>query len=406
MASSTTPLPTRIGTWVSLSDLDAGRRSQRLAALQALESGLRTDGWVRVAWTGGGTTDRLYAAAKALLKHPARERYQQSVLHGVEGSPLGLTYYAIGDEPLYQASTKRQRVRSLNMHEERTPEECDARAVAYVAGSYDAEERALAHAFHAWPSDPDVAELRSAAAAFRHALTDEVAAPLRRAFGALLGLDADYLCSRCQGLRSDNTSLLRVLEYPPAHLDGEVHDETETMGVSEHTDFELFSLLHEQARGLQLCDPSGVWHEPAPSDGGGAWVVIVGDMYARLSGGFCAATPHRVPPTVPRAAASRHSMVFFQGLDEHEAVVPVFPSVARRSPTGGYRRWEEAGGAGGGQRPAGHEAIPTPPTEAVPITQREWTEWKEQAARERLKLTGQPWAQLHHDDENEKDEER
>ena len=79
-------------------------------------------------------------------------------------------------------------------------------------------------------------------------------------------------------------------------------------------------------------------------------------------------------------------MVFFQGLDEHEAVAPVPASVARRSATGGYRRWEEAGG---GQR---HREPRQAAHEHEALTQREWTEWKEQAARERLRRAAEALA--------------
>ena len=70
------------------------------------------------------------------------------------------------------------------------------------------------------------------------------------------------LARRCRGGRSDNTSLLRLLEYPP--LEGASEG---TWGVSAHTDYEVFSLLHEKAAGLELQAPSGEWHAPAPETG-------------------------------------------------------------------------------------------------------------------------------------------
>ena len=275
------------------------------------------------------------------------------------------------------------------MHEELTHARVDQRAASYEGAAFDTAERALAHSYHTWPSDEATAELREAAAALREALLAEVAAPLRRAVGALLGLDEAYLCSRCEGRRSDNTSMLRVLEYPKGDGDGggggSAATMGATMGVSEHTDFELFSLLHQRERGLQLRDPSGAWHEPAhgAAEGESSWVLIVGDMLERLSGRYLAATPHRVPPTADEAAGARYSMVFFQALDENELVSSVAPSIARRSPTSGWREWEE--------RRASAAAAPASDVQdgerrmwEQPMTQRDWTEWKEKAAYERL----------------------
>lgn len=149
-------------------------------------------------------------------------------------------------------------------------------------------------------------------------------------------------------------------------------------GVSAHTDFELFSLLHELSPGLELQSPDGEWHRPehGPSsseDDSSCWVLIVGDMLERLSGGYFVATPHRVTTTDIGANAPRRSLVYFQGLDEEEAVEAVHVQVARRSTTGGYRRWceEEVGGSRSQYTPA--------------VTQREWTELKESAARDRLR---------------------
>ena len=430
-------VPSRAGTSISLAALESGSRQQKLTALRALESGLRADGWVRISWRPE-LTQSLYMQSLAMLGNAAWcARYRREALAKAQEPKLGLSYLAIGDEPLYAPTAKRQCVRSLNMHEDLTASECDKRALSYDTGSYDETERALAHSYHAWPSDEDTHALREAARTFRAALIKEVARPLRRALGALLGLRPEYFCARCDGRRSDNTSLVRVLEYPPCHSlpstaeaprrdvgrDGGINAHggedggaesgsgrlTADWGVSEHTDFELFSLLHERCHGLQLCDPSGHWHQPAPvrqDDECGerseetargssrgrpdqdSWILILGDMYARLSGGYLPATPHRVPPTAADASRGRVACVFFQGLDEAEAVAAVAPAVARRSATGGYREWESAhahrtaSADGDGGETSRH-----------PMTQREWTEWKELAARDRLQRMQGPNAQ-------------
>ena len=62
------------------------------------------------------------------------------------------------------------------------------------------------------------------------------------------------------------------------------------------------------------------------------------------------------------------------------------PSVARRSPTGGYRAWEQNEVAPRRRSTATVEGDPplNEPGLHEGMTQREWTEWKEMAARERL----------------------
>ena len=197
------------------------------------------------------------------------------------------------------------------MHEEVDGATCDAR----LGGNpdYDAEERALAHGFHSWLPSDQTTKLRSAASDLRKALHTVACEPLLKAFALLLGLDESYLASRCSMTTSDNTSLLRCLEYPQEDAAAGGHEDEAVWGVSCHTDFELFSLLHEQSAGLQLCDPEGVWHAPSSSSSS-SWVLIVGDMLSRLSSGYLHATPHRVIATRAdaairggRSSSSKHS---------------------------------------------------------------------------------------------------
>ena len=177
----------------------------------------------------------------------------------------------------------------------------------------------------------------------------------------------------------------------------------------------VFSLLHEQRAGLQLQDPCGVWHTPARPDGengAGSWILIVGDMLEVLSNGYLVATPHRVPPTRTDASAPRRSIVLFQALDEHVALAPLGRERARRAPTAGFLRWYDESRErdcasrradkrqrAGVTSVAGEPAVHGRPAEAVgpsrasaivrgPVTQREWTELKESAARERLLSSG------------------
>ena len=69
------------------------------------------------------------------------------------------------------------------------------------------------------------------------------------------------------------------------------------VGIAEHTDFECFTLLHQDAPGLLLRDVAGAWREAGVFSSAlgprSTFTVIVGDAFERVSGGFFRATPHR-----------------------------------------------------------------------------------------------------------------
>jgi hypothetical protein len=411
----TTMLPTRAGLAVKLSVIidPSARRTERATALNDLERGLRR-GWVHIE-----PSERLIQCTKAF--YDASEAafadstlcaaYRREVLCSGDYSNLALTYLGPGEEPLYDPKAASQRVRSFNIHEALPKAEVDARLPA----AYDEEERALAHAYHSAMDDPATTPLLGAAAELRESLSAECCGPLLQGLAVILGLDATELASRCGGQRSDNTSLLRALEYPaspsstPPDAAGAVASASEHWGVSAHTDFELFSLLHEQSSGLQIFDTSEeVWVEPRAHGAlkASPWVLIVGDMLARLSSGYFIPTPHRVRLTSRDAAAPRRSIVFFQAFDELEIITPISAAVARRSPSITFRRWWDEGDAARLRKDAdtaAHRARGNGETSGVdlsaawtsrelllhpqPMTQRDWQELKEAAARERVRAT-------------------
>ena len=120
---------------------------------------------------------------------------------------------------------------TASLHEVISEMEIDQR----LPPTYDGEERTLAHAYHAMA--PVASErhgaLLDAAAQLRRVLTTSVCEPMLRAFALLLGLDERALLSRCAGMRSDNTSLLRLLEYPRRTADS---DDVGEWGITEHSD--------------------------------------------------------------------------------------------------------------------------------------------------------------------------
>ena len=233
----------RLGTTLSLQALAGGGRSARNAALCQLELALRTDGWARIADARlEAPTSNLYLAAERLFADvEACEAHTREVLYADGGGrQLGLAYLGESEEPLYDARASKQHVHSWNMHEELTAAECDERLRA--CEGYEGEERALAHAYHTWSGAAAAEPLRAASAALRRELVEVVCEPLLRALASLLGLDEKWLSSRCEMRHSDNTSLLRCLEYPPPPTAADVRhsagDDDAVWGVSTHTDFE------------------------------------------------------------------------------------------------------------------------------------------------------------------------
>ena len=93
-------------------------------------------------------------------------------------------------------------------------------------------------------------------------------------------------------------------------------------GIAEHTDFECFTLLHQDAPGLLLRDVAGAWREAGVFSSAlgprSTFTVIVGDAFERVSGGFFRATPHRVALT----RHERFALVRFNGLDPEASIAP------------------------------------------------------------------------------------
>lgn len=105
------------------------------------------------------------------------------------------------------------------------------------------------------------------------------------------------------------------------------------VGISEHTDFECFTLLHQTSPGLELKDAAGNWRTAAAYPDRALFTVIVADMMERWTNGMLRATPHRVALT----AHERYSLVRFNGLDPDAVVAPLprFTNVAGSHRGGG-----------------------------------------------------------------------
>lgn len=114
---------------------------------------------------------------------------------------------------------------------------------------------------------------------------------------------------------------IRLLYYPG---EAELGEAEADVGISAHTDFEAFTLMHQDAPGLQLL-PRG-----AAATGGSGWVdapmrseseyiVIIGDVLERYTNGALTATPHRVL----RTRHARRSIIRFNAVAEDTVVEPL-----------------------------------------------------------------------------------
>jgi len=157
--------------------------------------------------------------------------------------------------------------------------------------------------------DAEVPDLRRAVDAWLAAATD-LGHLLVRALGVGLGLPPGWFDEHLTGRP---TILLRLFRYPtvtPAEAGeaGEAGDAT--WGVGEHTDYGLLTILaHDGRPGLQVRTGGGWVDVPAVD---GSFVVNLGDMLDRMTGGRYRSTPHRVRAVIaPAGAPDRISIPFF-----------------------------------------------------------------------------------------------
>ncbi len=188
------------------------------------------------------------------------------------------------------------------------------------------------------PDDPRVqaglplhgANLFPAIPGFRDALlayideVTEVGQIVLRGIAVGLGLPLDYFLER---YTRDPTVLFRIFNYPPATASA---DENE-LGVGEHTDYGLLTLLRQDdIGGLQI------WHRdrwmPAPPVPD-SLVCNIGDMLERLTAGRYVSALHRVRNVSPQ---DRISMPLFLDPKFDAVLRPI--EVLSPDPTASHRR--------------------------------------------------------------------
>jgi isopenicillin N synthase-like dioxygenase len=93
---------------------------------------------------------------------------------------------------------------------------------------------------------------------------------------------------------------LRLLRYPVARAGDSAP------GIGTHCDYECFTILAQDASGLEVQNTAGAWVAAPPLED--TFVVNIGEMLQRWSNDAFRATPHRVRAV---AGAPRFSIPFF-----------------------------------------------------------------------------------------------
>ena len=136
------------------------------------------------------------------------------------------------------------------------------------------------HGPNQFPARP--AELRAAVLDYIGALT-ALGHLVLQAMAVGLGLDAGWFAEH---LTARPTVLFRIFRYPP------LQSADDRWSVGEHTDYGLVTLLGQDASGgLEVRGPDGWIAAPPVPD---SFVVNLGDMLERMTGGRYRSTPHRV----------------------------------------------------------------------------------------------------------------
>jgi len=134
---------------------------------------------------------------------------------------------------------------------------------------------------------------------------------------------------RFAALTDHSIDVLRMNDY--ALDEGVVTLDGELMGMGEHTDFGIVTVLWvDRVAGLQVLDADGHWHDVVPAPG--ALLVNLGDLTARLTGDRWRSTLHRVaPPVVDGRIRRRRSAAFFHD-GNADAVVATLPDLPGADP--------------------------------------------------------------------------
>ncbi len=185
------------------------------------------------------------------------------------------------------------------------------------------------HGANLFPSA--VPELRATVLEYLTAMTD-LSHRLMAGIALSLSLEANYFHDRYTG---DPLILFRVFNYPRSERVKAAGFDPGLWGVGEHTDYGVLTILKQDGLGGLEVRSHGGWTEAKPIPG--TFVVNIGDMLDRMTGGLYRSTPHRVKNL---AARDRQSFPFFFDPNFHAKVEAIPLGHAVREDKDG--RWDKA----------------------------------------------------------------
>ncbi|NJO49487.1 MAG: isopenicillin N synthase family oxygenase [Leptolyngbyaceae cyanobacterium RM2_2_4] len=126
-------------------------------------------------------------------------------------------------------------------------------------------------------------------------------------------------------------SKMRLLHYPGADEQDRQPEGSSPkgikVGISSHSDFEMLTIMHQNAPGLQLMNRNEEWVDvPVIPD---AFSVILDDALEFLTNGVLKATQHRVPLTT----WERYSLIMFHAADVDQVLQPLPEFVSAENPS-------------------------------------------------------------------------
>ena len=229
--------------------------------------------------------------------HDLEDGEQKRAVHASH-SPLGRGWWPLNEEPAYEPGTISY-LESFDLGPDLPTLNETARTGPNL-----------------WPELPGFRDnVQAAFGAF-----ERTADGLFDAFARMLHLPPDRF-SRYRTEQSRST--MRMIHYPANNAP---MDEI-NVGISAHTDFECFTLMHQTATGLQVRDRAGNWIQvPVRFD---QLFVIPDDALEIWTNGLLSATSHRVPNT----PWERNSLIMFCAVDGKTVLKPLSEFVSATRPS-------------------------------------------------------------------------
>ncbi|KAF1328298.1 2og-fe alamin adenosyltransferase, partial [Globisporangium splendens] len=163
--------------------------------------------------------------------------------------------------------------------------------------------------------------------------TTVVSQVLFQSFAEMLGLPANTFLKH---VSEKAEAFMRLLTYPEV----KAKVKNSTVGIASHTDFECFTIIHQNGAGLHLKNRNGDWVEaPVHED---RLFIMVGDVLEHWTNGLLQATEVPTNPVayvetpmhhrVVNSEKKRQSIVRFNGADGDTIIEPLAPFVTATHP--------------------------------------------------------------------------